>query len=287
MKRWLILDCNFLVWRAHHGTGHLKGPRDPSPTGAIFGFFRGLPELQQRFATTGTVFCFDHGRSKRYELCKSYKSNRANDPEKVKIRKKVHKQIERLKTRYLRRVGYKNILYEEGYEADDIIASVVRSILTKTDQDKCYIVSADKDLFQLLDCGLTYGPRVFVYNPTSKVAHDRNSFEKTFGINPTHWQTVKALAGCSTDKIPGIAGVGEATAIKFLTTGVTGVKGEAMRTALQDKKWMKRQMKLVGLPFPGCPTFKLKSKDSIVDPAAYNKLMDKLGFQSLKDQYRG
>lgn len=284
-KRWLILDCNFLVWRAHHGTGHLRGPRDQSPSGAVFGFFRAVPELQQRFAATGIVFCFDHGKSHRYDLCDTYKKRKPDDD--AEKRKLINRQIDRLKLKYLKRVGYKNVFFEDRYEADDIIASVVNTVLTKSDKDQCYIVSADKDLFQLLDCGLTYGPRVFIFNPTTKVCHDRKSFEDTFGVNPTHWRTVKALAGCSTDKVPGVPGVGEATAIKFLTKGIAGKKGKDIVAALHDKKWMRRQYKLVGIPFPGCPKFKLKNKGSTVDPAAYNRLMDKLGFQSLKEQHRG
>lgn len=285
MKRWLILDCNYLVWRAHHGTGHLHGPRDQSPSGAIFGFFRAIPELQHRFAATGIVFCFDHGKSFRYDYCDGYKKRKPDDD--AEKRKLINKQIDRLKLKYLKRVGYKNIFFEDRYEADDIIASIVNTVLTKSDKDQCYIVSADKDLFQLLDCGLTNGPRVFIYNPTSKVLHDRNTFEQSFGIKPTHWITVKALAGCSTDKVPGIKGVGEGTAIKFLTKGTGGERGKKLTEAIKNKKWMRKQIKLVGIPFPGCPSFKLKNKGSTIDPVAYNKLMDKLGFQSLREQHRG
>lgn len=270
MKTYLLLDCNYLVWRAHYSTGHLS--HKGTPTGSIFGFFKTINELQNRFATTRLVFCFDHGRSKRYKLSKKYKSNRELTEEKIE----VHKQINALKFKYLKKVGYKNICYAKGYEADDIIASIAKNIKYP---HHAIIVSADKDLMQLLD----YDQRIQVYNPSSKKLYTHSMFMQEFGISPNRWAEVKAMAGCSSDNIEGIPGVGEKTAIKELTVGTTGKVKDKIKKYNSNEKWKKKQIKLVTIPYKGCPVFKLK-KD-VLDPQACAKLLDNLGFQSLKDTF--
>jgi hypothetical protein len=156
--------------------------------------------------TKQIAFCFDHGKPKRARLYPAYKANRKPESiEDKEHRSERNRQINLLRNEYLPAIGFKNVFWQEGYEADDLIASIVRSNARLTD---IAILSSDKDLYQLLS------PRVFMWNRGKKTT--LQSFYQEWGIKPDRWAEVKAMAGCTSDNIEGIDGVGEKTAIKFL-----------------------------------------------------------------------
>ena len=206
---WLVLDVSYLVWRSFHAIGHLSH-KDVSTT-AIFGLLRDVVQFQDLHNTKRIVFCFDRGRSLRIREFPQYKLRRQDDQideKQRKARHEIRRQMQLLRREYLTEIGYKNVLSQHGYEADDIIASVCNRIATK--QGEAIIIGSDKDLYQLLS------PRVSLYNPRIHKMLTLQAFVKDYGISPTSWIDVKALAGCVTDGVPGIAGIGEKTAIKFL-----------------------------------------------------------------------
>ncbi len=252
----LILDTNYLCHRAFHALGHLTF--EDLTTGCIFGVLRDILHLQELFATDHIVFTFDHpGHNLRRDLLPGYKSTRYKrhedeDDETRRVRIGFYEQVDLLRTKYLHDIGFRNVFSEEGFEADDIIASITKAL--HKDRE-AIIVSSDQDLWQLV------GKNVWCHNPQTNRSVTNESFRAKWGIRPKQWAAVKALAGCSTDDIPGIRGVGELTAAKFLAGNLPRTY-QAYRNIMQNNDTFDRNLELVLLPLKGTPTFELK-KDCV------------------------
>lgn len=271
---YLLFDCSYLMHRAFHSTGGLS--HKGKPTGALFGFFRDLGGFQQQFRTRHVVFCFDSNKSIRKTMYPGYKKKRGNKlkeatPEERAARQQLDDQLHLLHTKYLYELGYVNLFSASGYEADDVIASLVHNTLHN---DHCIIVSADKDLYQLL------GERVSVFHPQKNRSMNRISFKAVMGIDPRKWPMVKAIAGCDTDEIKGVVGVGEKTAIKYMNNVLD--RHLLTHQAIKDNAVLiKENLKLVELPLKGTPEFEL-DKDHVTSDK-WRKVMKTLGIKSLKD----
>jgi 5'-3' exonuclease len=163
------------------------------------------------------------------------------------------------------------VFYQDGYEADDIIASVCDNTPAK---DEVVVVSGDKDLLQLLSA------RVFVWQPTHRQVMTVKSFQdRYYGLHPQHWARVKAIAGCSTDDVPGVKGVGDATAAKFLM-GLKTNKADEIEAWLVSNQYRKN-LDLVRLPYTGTPDY--PPVQDMVDTRRWRKLTTRLGMKSLAD----
>jgi len=276
-KKWLILDCNYLCHRAKYTTGGLS--HENTPTGVIYGFLKSISPFQEFFNTPYVVFCWDSKYSKREEIFPAYKANRKNkykdmDENTIKFEKEFRWQIVQLRRIYLPAIGYKNIFVQKGYEADDIIASICFNLSML---DEAIIISADQDLYQLID------PQISFYNPVKGKILTLQGFKKKYGIESHLWREVKIIAGCSTDGIPGVGGVGEKSAIKYL-------KNELKKTSKAYEKieakfgtnLHKRNYKLISLPFKGTKVFKLQ--EDKVTQRGWNSVMKELGMKSLRDK---
>ena len=245
----LLLDCNYLCWRAFHSTGKNLD------RGTTFGFLSTLQKLRDQFQPDRIAFCFDgDGPSKRKEIYPDYKGNRKPN-DNAGDRLMVHQEIKELRDKHLKDLGWRNIFHGPGLEADDVIASICKR---ETDGGMV-IVSADKDLYQLLD-----DDRVLMWEPSRKRLLDAKLFRDEWGIDPARWVNVKAIAGCSSDNIPGVVGIGEKTAAAFLNKRVPHSK--RMETTShkirQNYELGKFNLRLVGLPYEGTPRFKLRSDEA-------------------------
>lgn len=252
MKRrpvtWLLIDCSALAHRAMHTTGALKY-EGVGPTGVLFGFFAAILDLEREFQTNHVVFCFDRRGSKRKKLCPTYKKKRG---EKKYIKEEqdryhaMHSQILKLRKKWLPKIGYKNVFSQKGYEADDIIASVCLNLPLR---DNAIIVSGDEDFYQLLS------KRVRIWKPVAKKVYTYKQFRREFLIHPRYWGLVKAIAGCSTDEVAGIVGIGNKTAAAYLNSPVS--VSAARRTLIEKhkKKCIRKNLPLVQLPFKGTKKF--------------------------------
>lgn len=246
-----------------------------SPTGVVFGFLKQVGELQETFRTPRVIFTFDHPKLYRKVVYPSYKQKRHSqertEEEKLKFAA-LHEQIQCLRARYLPKIGFRNILCWHGLESDDVMASLAKH--RRPDQH-FVLVTADKDLWQMLR------PGVEVWNPHSRVLHTHETFEEEHGIVPKDYALVKAIAGCSTDEVEGIARVGEVTALKFL-------RGELKDTSSLYKKIRSREGKaivrrnwpLVKLPFKGTPKAEFERDD--FSNEGWLEVVDLLGFRSLE-----
>lgn len=271
-KRWLVLDTNYLCWKNYH-TGMRDLSHNDMDTGSIFGILKDVMYLQNLFATTNVAFCFDDFVSNRAEVYKGYKEDRQRRKEEMSLedhRKYISMitQITVLRVDILPHIGFQNIFAQEGCEADDMIASICQH----NPGVEIVIVSADHDLLQLLR------PLISIYNPTQKKTTTQAAFEEKWGIAASDWPLVKSIAGCSSDSIPGVKGVGESYAAKFIKGELT--KGKKYDAIIDSKTIIKRNLKLVRLPFPGTVPCVLQ-KDHI-NETRWNKLVKKYGMTSLQ-----
>lgn len=280
-RTWLLLDCNYLCHRAHHVFGKLSTSRG-NATGVVYGVMKDIQILMDEHATDRVAFCFDHGKGIRETKVPTYKESRRNrtftEEEQVAY-KNLREQIDLLKTEYLpNRLGLKNVFYEDGYEADDIIASLVYYSLGEAHRrDNAIVVSADRDLLQLV------WKETSVWNPTTKKMVTYQSFVDDFDISPGDWCRVKALAGCSSDDIKGVPGIGEKTAAKFFaeTLSKKHKTFTAANEFIQTDQY-KTNLLLTTLPYPGTPKFNLRTEK--IDPRKWKSLATELEMSSLKDK---
>lgn len=275
----LILDCNYLCRRAQYTTGALE--HNGQKTGTIFGFLRDLIRLHLgRFPNRKPIFCFDSKSSKRSVYLPTYKKDRSErvskmSPEERAMEDEFHRQVADLRREHLVDLGFRNIAMRDGYEADDLIAHFARRV---TDDQHCVIVSSDHDLFQLL------APNVEIWNPAKDFVHSIQWFQKEFGLEPSQWAKVKAIAGCHTDNVPGVSGVGEVTAAKYLRGELTK-KSDAWKNIRNARQQINDNKILVELPFPGLRTIELKEDRVTLDDWGF--VLNRLGCFSLKDEVPG
>ncbi len=199
-KTLYLVDGSSYIYRAYHTTGGLTNSQG-FPTGAIFGFANMLEKTVRDKHPSHLAVIFDaRGPTFRHERYAAYKANRPPMPEDLAAQiPKIHEMV----------AAY-NIpaLSEPGFEADDIIATLVRRAVA--DDWNVVIVSGDKDLMQLV------GDRVIMWDPQRDVEYDPVAVEAKFGVPPSRLLDLLALVGDTSDNVPGIPGVGPKTAAKLL-----------------------------------------------------------------------
>lgn len=267
---WLVVDGPYLCHRAYHALNSENFAYKGVPTGVVYGFLRDLVYLEKRFGGPRFAFCWDHGQNLRKKLCRSYKVARGAPCGDLSA------QIELLKHHLLSEVGFRNHFWQEGYEADDLIAVVLTEV--KDSPGPRVIVSADKDLYQLLD-----GDEVVLWNPHAKRLFTADDLGTDFaGATPGQWAKVKALAGCTSDGVRGLAQVGEKSAAKWLN-GTLG-KGCNQWRKLEEESpdALRRNLILTRLPFPGCNKVEIKEDEFSV--GRWNGVVMRYGMRSLLRQ---
>ena len=276
MEPLLLIDANYIAHRAWHAIKDLAF--NDRGTGAIFGVLRDIVSLQDTFKTTRCVFAFDLGRSRRAGTLPTYKTSRyahhVDDTEEEKAaRSDFREQIKHLRERHLPDAGFRNVFAAEGFEADDIIAQFAKTL---SREDEAIIISSDQDLWQCLR------PNVWVWNLHTNKPYTIKHFRLQWGLEPRQWAEVKAFAGCSTDDIPGIPGIGEITAAKYLRGGELGERTKAYTTLqTQGPLVLYRNYPLVKLPFEGTPSFEIQQDE--VTEEKWQTLADDLGMPSVRD----
>jgi len=241
---WLLVDANYLCHRAWHTVGHLAHRGES--TGVAFGFLRELDYQKELHGINNCVIAFDHpGPGLRQGILPTYKETRRTKKRtdvEVDQRKDMNAQMVRLRAEYLPALGYRNVLEAEGYEADDIIALAAEILPTSA---QAVILTADEDLLQCIT------PRVRWHSPAKGKTVTFDSFCAEWGITPGEWATVKALAGCGTDDVPGLRGIGDKTAAKYLAGNLKKTTVAYNKILADQDQTIRRNKKLVTLPFPG------------------------------------
>ena len=205
-KRLFLIDAYALIFRGYYA--FIKNPRINSKgvdTSAILGFTNSLFDVLKRENPDYLAVCFDKGGSQdRIKIFDQYKANRDETPEAIKIAVPIIENI--LKSLNI------SILVKEGYEADDVIGTIAKKVKSK--QFDTYMVTPDKDFAQLVD------ESIFMYRPVFGGGYETwgiNEVLEKFEVSNT-LQVIDFLAmkGDSVDNIPGLPGVGDKTAKKFI-----------------------------------------------------------------------
>lgn len=264
----IIVDSNYVCYINKFSLSSGLSYRG-NRTEIIYGFVKNIIELADRFESSNIIFCWDSKKSLRREIYPNYKLNRRQDKDEETLKADMiaFAQFDQLRKEVLPALGFSNVFMQDGYESDDLIASIV----INSSNCKNIVVSSDNDLLQLLDyCSL--------YNFTKKRITTKNIFIREHKIEPSQWVDVKTLAGCSTDHVEGINGVGEKKAIDYLKNKlVSGKTFDKIKAYDLDKKELVR--KLVQLPFEG--TMKCELKNNSFDETKYLNVCNKYGFTSL------
>ncbi|WP_291490454.1 5'-3' exonuclease H3TH domain-containing protein, partial [Desulfurella sp.] len=192
-----LIDGSSFLYRFFYAIKNLS--YNNFPTSVIFGFARLLLSLKD---AKYILICFDSKeKTFRKELFDEYKKQRPPIPDDLAIQIEPTKEI-------IKAFGVK-YLELAGFEADDIIATLANKF--KKDFD-VVIVTQDKDLFQLVD------DNVFIFDPVKNITYDYQKTIEKFGVKPQQISDLLALAGDSSDGIPGVENIGPKTAVKLLTS---------------------------------------------------------------------
>lgn len=201
-KTLTVIDTFGFFFRSYYALPPLKS-RSGFPTGLLTGFANLVMQFGKEYETDFLVFALDSKEgSFRKQIDPDYKANRPEPPKDLK--KQLPVAIE-----WIEKMGFHN-LSESGFEADDIIASLVRC--AKERNFTVRIVSHDKDLYQLIEDG-----RVSLFDPVKKSVVDRAACLKKFGVGPEVFMQYQSLLGDSSDNVPGVKGIGAKSAEKLIT----------------------------------------------------------------------
>ena len=198
-KELYLIDASAYIHRAFHAIAPLTAP-DGTPTNAVFGFIRILQRVIREKSPACIACAFDlKGPTFRHEIYPEYKANRPPMAEELAAQIPLVREA----------VAAHNIrfLEQDGFEADDLIASAARSLCGEV---RVVIVSGDKDLLQLVDS------RISMWDPMNDRFFDPAAVEKKFGVPPEKLLDFFALTGDSSDNIPGVAGIGPKTAAALI-----------------------------------------------------------------------
>lgn len=267
----ILIDANSICHQCKHAMSDLSWHE--KKVGVIFGFLRQILTLSKLFDTNEFAFAWDSRKSKRKEIFPDYKKARRHEKtlEEEELDTIAYRQFDLLRKTILPNLGFKNNFRQTGYEADDVIASIVNSNPTRG----IAIISTDEDLYQLLS------ERVSLYSIRKKQFYTHKNLWKEYHVTPERWADVKAIAGCSTDGIPGIPRVGEKTACKYLnrTLGPSYKTFQSIRT---NNSIIERNRRLVKLPFEGTPPFPVTFPDKLSFDN-FLDICDEYGFRSFSE----
>ena len=196
----VLVDGSSYLYRAFHAFPPLTNSAG-EPTGAMYGVLNMLKSLISQVQPSHIAVVFDaKGKTFRDEMFEQYKSHRPPMPDDLR------KQIQPLHD-IIRALGIP-LLVIEGVEADDVIGTL--AVAASKVNQKVLISTGDKDMAQLVD------DNIMLINTMNNTLSDREAVIEKYGIPPELIIDYLALMGDSADNIPGVAGVGEKTALGLL-----------------------------------------------------------------------
>ena len=281
LKNLYLVDGSGYLFRAFHALPPMNRP-DGTPVNAVYGFCRMLAaDILDKPEVDHVAMILDaSGTTFRNEIYDQYKANRSEPPEDLIPQFPLIREAAK---------AFNVTVCElQGYEADDLIATYARMALEAG--GTCTIVSSDKDLMQLIR------PGVEMMDPIKKIKLGPEAVMEKFGVTPDKVIDVQALAGDSTDNVPGVPGIGVKTAAQLLAeygdletllARAGEIKQPKRREALQANAELARiSKKLVTLrddvPTPAEPEAFDKRKP---DPNVLLPWLEKQGFKTLVTKY--
>lgn len=202
MKKLLVIDGNSILNRAFYGIRLLTN-KDGLYTNAVYGMANIIEKQISSLKPDYCVVAFDlKAPTFRHKMYVEYKANRKGMPEELAVQLPYAKKC-------MSYMGCQ-VLSVEGFEADDILGTLAK---TASEQGvEAYILTGDRDSLQLIDDKV----KVLLVKTKETICFDRDLFFETYGVNSDQFVDVKALMGDTSDNIPGVAGIGEKTALKLI-----------------------------------------------------------------------
>ena len=275
-----LIDGNSIAYRAFYALPEDLATKSGQVTNAVFGFTRMLIRLIKDHHPDGIAVAWDVSRKTfRTEAYPEYKAQREKAPDNFRSQMPLMDEV--LQALQI------NQLRLEGYEADDIIASLTRQAVD--DGWDVLIVTGDRDAFQLVG-----GPVSVLYTRrgiSDTVVADADYVETKYGIGPSQYVEYAALRGDTSDNLPGVPGVGEKTASRLIAEhgSIDGVyeaigdmtpKLRENLAASREQVFLNRElMDLVKNLDMGVPTPEFGTKEW--DRSTVKDLFDSLEFHSM------
>jgi DNA polymerase I len=201
-KNIFLIDGNSICYRAYYAIQGLSTSKGVA-TNAVYGFISMIRKVIRDHAPDKMIMVFDMpGETTRHEKYEDYKIHRAPMPDDLRDQLPKIKEVTK---------AYNiPICQKQGYEADDIIATIAKNAEKRGLE--VVIVTADKDALQLIDHGI----KVLSPHTMGDKVYDSEAVREKFGVYPELMVELMALMGDSSDNIPGVKGIGKVTAAKLI-----------------------------------------------------------------------
>ena len=259
MNRIALVDVSSILHSCKHSIGKKhKLSHKEQYTFIIYGFLLRLKTIARNSLADQLVFCLDSDRSiRRARYFRQYKEGRnkqTKTPDQEYLDEISYPQFNIVKSEIIPGIGFKNVFMQPGREADDIMAIICQEY----NEHEIVIVSSDEDMYQCL------ARNVSIMKPRDFRWYNITNFRAEFGIDPVDWKKVKMYAGCKSDFVPGIPGVGNATAIKFLHNELSPTTKAFQAIMAKENKIILRRNKIItSLPLVGTKPCKIVRDDSL------------------------
>ena len=192
MKKINIIDSFGLFFRLYYAMMGLRSAAG-KPSGMVSGLATFIEKMNRDFPCDYAIFAFEGGGATfRHEIYPAYKATRKEAPAELKEQIPVCKEM-------IERMGFASFA-KAGYEADDVIASLVKKYSGEYEID---ILSGDKDLFALIS------DSVKIVDSKNKIWYDKEGCFQKYGVYPQQMRDYLAILGDTSDNVPGIKGLGE------------------------------------------------------------------------------
>lgn len=277
MTKVCLIDGSGYIFRAFYALPIMNAP-DGTPVNAVYGFVTMFMRLMKNISCDYCVVLFDAKRKNfRNELFAEYKTNRAETPELLIPQfGLIHEAVETMGFPYVQ---------QDGYEADDLIATYAKQALTEGHE--VVVVSADKDLMQLIRDHVSF------YDGMKDKYFTPEDVKEKFGVYPDKVIDVQALSGDKIDNVPGVPGIGPKTAAELVNE--YGCLQGVLENAVNMKPSRKRDLLMEYRESAEISLQLVKLKDDVPLEHALsefarkvpdkNKLIsfiDRLGFKSIR-----
>jgi len=279
MDNLVLIDANSLINRAFYALPPLNNA-EGTPTQAVYGFTTMLLKLIETYKPTYIAAAFDlPAPTFRHKMYEGYKATRKGMPNELALQVPLLKDL-------LRAMNIA-VVEKEGFEADDIIGTLTK----RFDKTMTYIVTGDRDSFQLIDefCEVLITKRGI----TEILKLDSEELKKSYSLTPDTVVEYKALAGDSSDNIPGVAGIGEKTALSlldkygnldniFANVGEIGGKLGEKLVAGKDMAYLSKELATINVDAP----IDVKLDDLTYDFPFDEKVRELFGKYNFKSLYK-
>ncbi len=282
----MLLDGHSLAYRAFFALPDTLVTSSGQITNAAYGFTAMLIKLMTDEKPDGVAVCFDRGRpAYRHDRYSEYKANRRETPDQFSQQLPLIREV--LDTMRI------PVVELEGYEADDLLATLAKQ--AQSEGDEVLIVSGDRDVLQLVRDGV--GVMMTRRGITDMARFDADAVMEKYGVTPEQWTDFVALKGETSDNLPGVPGIGDKTASRLIQTygDIDGVIAHAdeltpkIRAGVTEMAAQVRINKELGFLLPdvvldiGLEDIRLEGWDDDKVRTLFNSLEFKTLYERLKD----